>query len=158
MCGIIDANVAHEVFGHSPSEAGAAFLDRLQSGGGRLVSGGRQLRELEQSNKGYREWARVAISSGVLFILNEQAVKQKERRLSESESLVSDDPHVLALAQLSGARLLYSNDKALQQDFKNKNLIDQPRGKIYTTRESKGLTRTHRSLLRESGLCRHQTL
>ncbi len=155
MCGIIDANVAHEVFGHSPSEAGAAFLDRLQSGGGRLASGGRQLRELEQSNKGYRELASVAISSGVLFILNEQEVNQRERRLRESESLVSNDPHVLVRAQLSCARLLYSNDKELQGYFKNKKLIDQPRGKVYTTRKSKGLTRTHRSLLPESGLCRH---
>ena len=44
----------------------------------------------------------------------------------------SNDPHILALARASGARLVYTGDGKLIADFKNKRLIDGPRGKIYT--------------------------
>ena len=43
----------------------------------------------------------------------------------------SDDPHVLTVAQMSGTRLLYSNDGDLHQDFKNRGLVNNPRGNIY---------------------------
>ena len=48
-------------------------------------------------------------------------------------------PHVLALAQVSGARLLYSNDQTLQRDFKNSKLIKNPRGNVYTTLRNKNV-------------------
>ena len=44
----------------------------------------------------------------------------------------SDDPHVLALARVSGVRLLYTGDVDLIADFKDKAFIDRPRGKIYS--------------------------
>ena len=68
-------------------------------------------------------------------------------------SFKSDDHHVIALAQLSGARLLYSNDSALHDDFGNKSLIDQPRGRIYSTKESSTFRNVHRHLLRDH-ICR----
>ena len=46
--------------------------------------------------------------------------------------LQSDDSHVIALARASGARLLYTGDTALIADFKDKRLIDKPRGRIYS--------------------------
>ena len=48
----------------------------------------------------------------------------------------SNDQHVIALAIVSGARLLYSNDRRLQRDFKDRRLIDPP-GKVYSTRRGK---------------------
>ena len=66
----------------------------------------------------------------------------------------SDDPHIIALAQVSGARLLYSNDKSLQQDFKNKDLINNPRGKVYITNECRGnFSSGHKKLLVRRDLC-----
>ena len=65
----------------------------------------------------------------------------------------SNDSHVLALAQISGARLLYSNDTDLQQDFKNGGLINRPRGKVYSTRESQSFRDSHKTLLRRTDLC-----
>ena len=47
----------------------------------------------------------------------------------------SDDPHILALAQIGGARLLYSDDQPLHGDFKNAALLDPP-GAIYSTLRS----------------------
>ena len=44
----------------------------------------------------------------------------------------SDHIHVIALANASGARLLYTEDKGLMDDFKNKDLISKPRGTVYS--------------------------
>ena len=60
----------------------------------------------------------------------------------------------LALAQVSGARLLYSNDLTLHQDFGNRDLINRPRGKIYSTHAGGQIQDSHRRLLRRNDLCR----
>ena len=62
-------------------------------------------------------------------------------------------PPLLALAQVSGARLLYSNDKDLQQDFKDSRLI-HPEGYVYSTLKGKELTSTHKRHLGRRDLCR----
>ena len=51
----------------------------------------------------------------------------------------SNDPHVLALARASGVRLLYTGDDALIEDFKSAELINQPRGKVYSRAANAGL-------------------
>ena len=66
----------------------------------------------------------------------------------------SNDPHVLALALVSGARLLYSNDPDLIEDFKNPEIISNPRGKVRTTARDDDTTRVHRRLLAHLDLCR----
>ena len=66
----------------------------------------------------------------------------------------SDDPHILALAVVSGARLLYSNDRLLQHDFKNPALINQPRGKVYSTLYNAAFNQAKRRLLRNAPPCR----
>ena len=55
-----------------------------------------------------------------------------ERDLKARADVRSDDPHVLALARETGVRLLYTADRKLQRDFKDKNIIDRPRGKVYS--------------------------
>lgn len=57
MCAIVDANVGSEVFGADPPPAGEGFFAWLNKGRGRLVCGGKLLRELEESSQGFREWA-----------------------------------------------------------------------------------------------------
>ena len=71
-----------------------------------------------------------------------------EEKLLQEERCRSNDTHVIALAQISGARLLYSNDKDLHVDFKNKRLIDEPRGKIYSTNEDKGFHKLPREIIK----------
>ncbi|MEZ5414866.1 MAG: hypothetical protein R3F03_11200 [Opitutaceae bacterium] len=56
-------------------------------------------------------------------------------------NIKSDDPHVLALARVSGARVLCSLDKPLHDDFCNKTIIDNPRGKIWQNDAHKHLLR-----------------
>ena len=52
-----------------------------------------------------------------------------EQALRNRASLHSDDPHVPALARATGVRLLYTGDRKLMDDFKNKELIDRPRAR-----------------------------
>lgn len=154
MCAIVDANAAHLVFGSNPSAAGRALRDQLDSGKGRLVSGGKHLEELQGSGDGFREWASQAVQSGVLEILNEQVATARTEELRDSANLESDDPHVIALAQLSRARLLFTNDQPLIHDFKKKAIVDEPRGKVVPEPESRRLSKSQRRLIARKDLCR----
>ena len=58
----------------------------------------------------------------------------------------SNDAHVIALARVSGARVLCTQDSELEDDFKDRTLIDSPRGSIYKNA-------SHRHLLRHHGSC-----
>ena len=152
MCAILDANVASEVFGSCPQSSGEKFFQWLNEGTGRLVAGGKLLEELAGSSEGFREWASVAVGAGKLRIVNKDEVDTRTGHIQSQDTCKSDDPHVIALAQVSGARLLYSNDRDLQGDFTNKQLIDTPRGKVYSTLRHKSFHRSHQQLLRNN-LC-----
>ncbi len=153
MCAIIDANVAGEVFGSSPQPAGERFFNWVNKGSGRLVAGGKLYDELESSSPGFRDWARAAVLAGKMRMVDEGKVNERTGQLIREGMCRSDDPHVLALAQVSGARLLYSNDRNLQQDFKDRRLI-HPEGYVYSTLKSKNLTSTHKRHLARRDLCR----
>ena len=154
MCAILDANVRNEAFGSNPSEAGLKFFDWLTSGRATLVTGGKLVQELEKdAPEKFLEWQQNARLSGKLVRVNDADVQTRANGLARSESCISDDEHIIALAQISGARLLYSKDKRLAKDFTNKALIDEPRGKVYSTVASKHFTPAHRRLLQRTDLC-----
>ena len=158
MCAILDANVVHEVFGRSSLEAGKGFLHWVNCGRGRLVIGGQLLKELERASDDFKKWAKRAQSFGKIQRVGKGEVNAVEEDLRNTSSCKSNDPHVIALAQVSGARLLYSNDKKLQQDFKNKDLIDNPRGKVYTTNQGReAFSAGHKQLLARRDLCQANT-
>ena len=160
MCAIVDASVVGEVFGSRSkasartSSAGKKFLEWVNKGTGRLIVGGELLKELHKASEDFRKWGRQALLSGVMRRENEHKVTKRTEELQAERGYGSNDPHVLALAQVSGARLLYSNDGELQQDFKKKRLIDNPRGKVYSTREHRDFSSAHKRLLADKNLCR----
>ena len=152
MCAILDANVAGQVFGTDRPAAGQAFFEWIDSGRGRLVVGGKLRRELD-GNRAFRDWRLQAVLAGRIKLLNDGAVDGRAKQLEQDNACRSDDEHVVAVAQLGGARLLYSNDDALQDDFNDKALIDRPRGKVYSTRIHQDMRREHRRLLANRNLC-----
>ena len=115
VCAIIDANVSHEVFGRNRPGAGVRFFKWLMSPRGRLVAGGKLLEELAKTP--YLDFALQLQSTGKLRNVDKRAVDGCADHLRATGACRSNDPHVIALAQVSGARLLYSNDQALHQDF-----------------------------------------
>ena len=142
MCVIIDANAAHQVFGDNKSEAGEFLLSRL-SPRIKLAVGGGLLDELERIG-GFTPWLRTALRTGQARIIPDVDVDAETDRLRAQTMCESNDHHVLALANISGARLLFTNDNALQDDFRNPRIIGGTRGRIYTTIQSRDVSDTHR--------------
>ena len=154
MCAIVDVNVSNEIFGDNRPDAGEKFLERLNSGTLRLVVSKKLLAELNYGKA--KQWIQQGINAGIVQQETSSTVDEREGKLSREGICISNDIHVIALAQISGARLLYSNDIALHEDFGNKNLIDRPRGKVYSTNRNKDFTNTHERLLNNRNLCRNR--
>lgn len=161
MCAILDASVLNMVFGPSLSTEGTQFFKWLNSGKGRLVIGGKTKVELYQ-NGNFARWAKQQVLAARLVShgreskkmrfasvveYDDTAIEAETRRIEKQKLLFeSNDLHVIALARVSGARLLYSKDGKLQQDFKNEHLVHSPRGKVYSNK-------AHQHLL-DQNLCR----
>ena len=152
---IVDASVVGEMFSGDDASAGKAILNWLNDRKGTLVVGGKLLKELNRGSNKFAEWARQALLREVMRRVEDTKVDRRTKLLIEDGNCKSNDPHVIALAQLGGARLLYSKDEDLQQDFKNKTLIDTPRGKVYPTSRSKNSAASRRRLLqlKKKDLC-----
>lgn len=154
MCAIVDANVAHQVFGENRPPAGQRFFEWLSGPRGQLVVGGRLLEELS-GNVRLLQWLKSASLYGRARYVIDGDVNDRAETLRRNDICTSNDAHVIALALVSGARLLYTNDQALIDDFKNRDIIAGPRGKIYTTVARRGeITDAHRQLLAARNLCR----
>ena len=153
MCGVVDANVVNEVFGDNPSPAGERFFEWLASPGGQLVVGGELRRELSRDLRFVR-WLGNAIRYGRARTITDEDVEERTDDLRQRDICKSNDKHVLALAIASGARLLYTNDNLLMDDFKNRNIVPAPPGKIYTTRDRKDFRPAQKRLLGKRSLCR----
>ncbi len=153
MCAIVDNNVRHEVFGTHDTQtpAGKLFLDWLDSGRGVLVVGGHLRREIGEYRR-FQLWLETAVQFGRARQIDDAQVDRETDEMS-SQGIRSNDPHILALARISGARLLFTNDRDLQQDFGDSAILQGTRGRIYTTIERSDVRRTHRQLLRRTDLC-----
>jgi len=152
MCAILDANAAGRVFANRAAKAknksaSERFFDWIDSGAGNLVAGGKLLSELDEFSK-FRKWRKRAAAFGRITILNENNVNEKTEQIKSH--CKSDDPHIIAVALIGKARLLYSNDGDLQEDFGDSNLVNNPRGKVYSTRRGDVFTSDHRRLLNQS--------
>ena len=87
-------------------------------------------------------------------MISDEDVDARADELRRRAVCASDDEHVLALALVSGARLVYTNDAALMADFKDREIVSNPRGKVYTTAVNDEVTPAHRKLLADRNLCR----
>ncbi len=96
-----------------------------------------------------REWEeqiKMHVRRGSVKLVPPDTLSPEIELIKRSGYCRSDDWHILALARVAGARLLYTSDKNLTMDFKNKAIISGPRGKVYSSKN-------HKSLLRK-GICR----
>ena len=154
MCVIVDKSVVGLVFGDPKSrpEAAAKLLEYINSGKLKLVVGGRVAGELYESSK-FKSWLAEAVKSGTANIVPRAKVDDVEQWLIQEGKYKSNDPHVLALALVAGARLLYTHDGALTDDFKNSHLIPGEPGKVLQTKISERFTSTRRKLF-DNACCR----
>lgn len=139
MCLIVDANVASDFFCNN----GAHYRELLEAvaRGRCCVYYGGELR---------REYGKMRTVREKIIGLD-RAGRAKLLPDSEVDSLAdtianvctSDDPHVVALAMITSCRLLCTNDKLLQQDFTNAQLLAKPRGNIYKNSSHHALIKKH---------------
>jgi hypothetical protein len=143
VCLIVDANVAPKFLVQS-----SAIIDWLfgERGAPRLVAAGKLREELAKNQDVKRQLVQLD-RAGRLISADADKLRREEQRLRAKAICASNDPHVLALAIVSGARTLATDDNALAADFKNKRIIDQPRGSIYRD------PAMHRRLLRHTSSC-----
>ena len=104
-------------------------------------------------NSHVRKWLANAIPSGIARLYPDEPVDRLTDEMKDQ--CESDDPHVIALARLSGARLLYTRDNALKRDFQNKELLGGiVRGRIYTRDDNRlGIRASHKQLFENRRLC-----
>lgn len=135
MCMIVDANKLGELFAtppHEDAEPIRRWLDRPKGAGSLVYSysaDGKFANELGGNAK--RKLADY-VQAGRARLVPACRFAEKEAELKAGGKLRSDDAHVLALAMASGVRLLYTADKALIADFKDRRFVRMPRGKIYS--------------------------
>ena len=132
MCLIIDTSRASDFFSHPWDPPHGPLSRWLSQRNGVVVYGGLLREELERIGEARRvlkNWER----SGRAIPLNDEAVRVRVAELVAAVVCVSNDPHVVAVAQLSGARVLFTNDNNLVIDFRNSALVKAPPGQIYRT-------------------------
>ena len=148
MCVIIDASCFGEVFGFPCHSKYRPVIDwiSLPRGDGRVVyGGGKFAREIERSAAAKR-WFAEMFRAGRAIRIPESIVDEEEARIRETELCESDDEHIVALARLSGSRVVCTEDRALWDDLRNSNLV-RPRARLYRSAE-------HARLLRHNNICR----
>jgi len=124
---VLDANVACEFPGGTP-EATAITAWLLQKGS--LATGGNNLYELAIVSK-VGLFIQQLVKAGRAFTVDSDELQKCEAKIVLMTPR-SNDAHVIALALVSGARiLLYSRNTALIRDFKDRKFLTQPRGKCY---------------------------
>ena len=148
MCAIVDNDMRDRFFRSPVDPALRSLWKWIDDRKGVLVVGGTLRAELYGSTNARRtiqEWIRTKRAQD----LDENSpgkVDAETRAITSSGLCKSNDKHVIALARVSGARILCSGDKSLHEDFGNPELINHPRGRIYQNC-------THKHLLAHEGGC-----
>ena len=117
MCVIIDVNFLNDYY---KPDVGHPIFKAVDVGRIKGIVGGEQMREITGEAK--REWLEVGIDSGKLRQVDEAEIHPHAEGVNQT-GLTSNDPHILALAKASGAKLLATLDEDLMEDFKNKAII-----------------------------------
>ena len=138
MCIIVDANRLGIFLSAPITEDAVPIHEWLTKGGGKLVYSTSGQFSAEMGSLSKRRLAE-RYRAGRAIAIPAPEFRNDEQQLRNNSDVRSDDFHILALARYSGARILYTGDAALIQDFKNKRLIDKPRGKIYSGRQNADL-------------------
>ena len=136
MCIIVDANRLGIFLRDPPDEDAAPIHKWLSAGRGSIVysDGGGFTKEVQgRARERLLQYSRAGTAR---FVPKEQFVDDQNALQGRTRS---DDPHVLAPARAAGVRLLYTGDAKLMADFKNRELIRGPRGKVYSGAANAGL-------------------
>jgi len=145
VCVIVDANLTATFFNNPFAGDYAPVVRWITERDGRLVYGGKLKAELEKSVAARRlllAWWR----AGRAHLVEDAPLASEEAVVASLGHCQSNDAHVVALARVSGARVLCTDDQPLMRDLRDQRLIARPRGKIHRER-------THAHLLAHASSC-----
>ncbi len=130
MCLIVDANLCSVIFKKTNDKAFLNLRKAIFSSRLTLIHGGKLTSEYQQA--GVLDIVASLSRSGRAIRISDELIEKQLALIKDS--CTSNDHHVIALARADRlrGRVLCSNDEALRVDFKNKALIDSPRGTIYS--------------------------
>src|SRR5262245_52281637 len=131
MCIIVDINVASRILLRDDDPEFAALHKALVKGEGHrvvMVYGG-DLTEEYRLNRAVVAMVVTLDQQGRARQMSETQMRVKTAEIKRQGQLRSDDPHIIALALVSGARILCSDDGDLRSDFRDKAVVSRPRGK-----------------------------
>ena len=133
MCAIIDASVFREFI--DPNNKDMAFLKKWIETKGKIGYSPTEKLEEELKNgpRAMRRWMDFYIKSPRVKRVNKEATESKTKEFAKRRDMASNDPHVLALADVGGINVLATKDRDLMKDFKG--VI---RGRIYQKRRAHG--------------------
>jgi len=138
---ILDANCCADALRLSDDSDFKTFMLCLMKGKATLSFGGTKILKEYSRISDMEYFLRELDRSGKTSRIDTALVDERAAVLSSQGALQSDDPHVVAIGQLGKARLLCTKDQALICDFTDKNMIANPRGKIYSGERNKHLLR-----------------
>lgn len=124
---IVDTNAIHRLLGDDT--VGSKLWQALLSRDVHIVGGGTKYRD-EVIRSPLRELFVELVRSGSIILYENNEIDNLEKQCKAHPEVTSDDEHILSIADRSGCRVLFSEDKALTADFKNSKILSKPRGKV----------------------------
>ena len=137
MCIVVDANMFGQ-FRDPANEDMEPVWNWLREKNGKIAYSNTKKFEQEWERGGVIGLIRLLRQSGQLKEIPSQAVEAKEDELNRTDTIRSDDRHIIALAIIANVKVLVSNDRRLHEDFKNRNLVG---GRVYQTKSHSRLLR-----------------
>ncbi|MBI4954336.1 MAG: hypothetical protein HY908_20095 [Myxococcales bacterium] len=147
MCVIIDANRFAEAVAQPPASAYRPLIDWLllpRSDGVAVFGGSKYAEELRRAPSAQRFFVKLVQAGRAKPIAGVDAEADAVRA-----RCVSDDEHIVALARLSGARVVCTEDGDLMSDVRDPRLLARPRGRVYRNAG-------HRALLHHDAGCQRR--
>jgi predicted nucleic acid-binding protein len=138
---IIDANAISLVLNPTGDNDFTPVWKALVEGRARAVYGGKLAEEYAKVEK-LRALIRQFDSAGRFRHISAGQVDAEANKVKGEASCVSNDFHIIALARVSGVRLLCSHDRDLHADFTHPKVL-QPRGSVYQKPNHAPLIRKH---------------
>ncbi len=128
MCIIVDANLQGSFMNRHPDMV--PVHDWIKNKGGKIAHSYTDEFEKETTESFRTELSKLSRRGRVKLISPKQVQKQQ----NTLTNLQSNDPHIIALALVAKAKVLITNDKNLEKDFKR-----HVRGSIYHNKSHKPL-------------------
>lgn len=153
MCIIVDNSVRDIVFGEKMTVSGERLRNRINDQQRKLVVGGKLVRELSEAES-FRIWLVQAQLADLVLEFPDADVEARIELVKRDSKCRSNDEHVVALALLSGCRVLCANDRKLREDFRDPEIVSRPRGKLYSIDQRANDRRQYENLLIWTRSCR----